>query len=290
MESEVALSPDCRYVAFSSIRDTEDRGLPEIRVLELATGTEVLRDKGRRPTWAPDGNLLAIARGDGVALKSIGSDQERIVAADINDVRVTTWSPNGRFVACESADDVVVIDAASGKVHVRIDGTPDKATTLTGFSLGDTMVAMVTGNGPYHWDVYVAQLDGGPARKLTAKRFRHGTAALSPDALTIFSTQSLPGGRGYGAFLLQVADGAQSQLADSANPGMRATWSPDGRFVVFADGDENVQLLHVRSGRMRKLTKMDLGYGPASSWFGPSAWFALGRPLPKVKGLDAEAK
>lgn len=66
----------------------------------------------------------------------------------------------------------------------------------------------------------------------------------------------------------------------SVSPLLRPSWSPEGKFAVFVNGDDMMQLLHVRSGRTRSLTKMQVGYGPAGMWFAPSAWFANGRAMP----------
>lgn len=302
MEADVALSPDGRHVAFSRTPDHHDFGVHEQLVVELATGTTVLTDKGHAMRWSPDGTLLAIPRGNVIVLRRLDGSDERRLGADLGEVREVQWSPNGRFLAAETKDGIAVLDVAGGKLHTLVDGTPPDTSSLYNFSLGDSLVSMVSGNGPYIWDVYVAPLDGGAVRKLTTQSFRHGMTSLAPDASCLLSLQSKPlragdgdgeagpgqrrpggGGDGYAAYLLDVATGAQREVFASANPLLQPQWSPEGRFVVFVDDAGMLQLLHVRSGRTRELTRMQVGYGPSTTSFAPSVWFANGRDLPTVK-------
>ena len=304
MEADVALSPDGRHVAFSRTPDHHDFGVHELLVVELATGTTVMTDKSYAARWSPDGTLLAIPRKDMLVLRRLDGSGERRVGADLGEVREVQWSPNGRFLAAETKDGIAVLDAASGARHALVDGTPPDTSSLYNFSLGDSLVSMVCGNGPYEWDVYVAALDGEAARKLTTQSFRHGMTSLAPDASCLLSLQSAPvragdgegageadpgprrpghGGNGYAAYLLDIATGAQREVFASANPLLQPQWSPEGRFVVFVDGAGMLQLLHVRSGRTRALTTMEVGYGPSTTSFAPSVWFANGRDLPEVK-------
>lgn len=283
MECEPALSPDGTRLAYARTPDHHDFGLHEIVVRELATGKEVSFGKGRSPCWSPDGSVLAIARDSAITLLTVGKDEERKLGTDLGGgLNHATWSPNGRFLGVESKEGIVIFDAASGKEHTRIDGTPQGTHSLYNFSLGDGLVSMVSGNGPYEWDVFVTALHEGKTRKLTERSFRHGMTSLSPIDDFVLCLKSTPDAQGYGTYLIDVATGAERQVFASASPLLRATWSPEGRFVVFAAADDTLQLLHVRSGRTRALTRMGVGYGPATTWFAPSVWFACGRALPKI--------
>ena len=95
-------------------------------------------------------------------------------------------------------------------------------------------------------------------------------------------------GSGYAAYLLELdGDHEPREVFATANPLLRPTWSSEGRFVVFVDGGEQLQLLHVRSGRTRTLAKMDVGYGPSTTTFAPAVWFAQGRALPAIRAVPA---
>lgn len=285
MDYALALSPDGKRLAFARTPDHHDFGVHDVVVRELASGAERVIDKGHGAWWSPDGATLAIAAADGVALRSLADRTERRLGGALAGTRRVRWSPNGRFLAGEAGEDVVVVDAATGKEHKRIDGTPGSTRNLYSFSLGDSLVSMVSGNGPYQWDVYVAPLGDGETRKLTAKSFRHGITALSPTEDLVFCTQSVQ--RGYAPFVIDVAAASQREVAASASPLLEPTWSADGKFVVFVDGSDTIQLLHARSGRCRALAKMQVGYGPNAMAFAPAVWFANGRALPEVRAAAA---
>lgn len=302
MELEPALSPDGTHLAYARTADHHDFGAHPIFVRTLATGRELELPRGRSPAWSPDGNLLAVIRDGGVTLHELAKDTARRLGGELGEPSSLQWSSDGRFLAVECGKEIVVVDVAADRVHARIDGTPPETSTLASFSFGGDRLAMVSGNGPYHWDVFLVQLADGKARKLTAQSFRHGITALSPDGGLLLSTQSkpwqppadgeavdgpreAPGGRAdYAAYLLDTRDGSQRLVFDGAEPLLRPSWSPEGRFVVFVDAQQRLQLLHARTGRSRPLTTMQVGYGPVGVWFAPSVWFANGREMPKAVG------
>ncbi len=289
MDYSLALSPDGAHLAFVRTPDHHDFGAHPTIVRELATGSERELARGHAPAWSPDGAWLAVATDGGIVLQPFGADakerKERAIGQNLGKVYRSAWSPNGRFLACESDDTVVVLDASTGGVHARIDGSPGATRSLYSFSMGNSLVSMVCGNGPYHWWVYLAPIGGGEPRLLQEKPFRHGITALSPREDVVFCTQSK--GEEYASYVLDVADGASREVFGNASPLLRPTWSDDGRFVVFVDGGDMIQLLHARSGRTRALAKMQEGYGPNGMAFAPAAWFANGRPLPTVRGVAA---
>ncbi len=307
MEADLALAPDGRHLLFSTTPDHHDFGVHDLHVIELATGKEVLKDRGHGGTFSPDGVHAAILRQDGLVLRELGRDQERRLAPELGEVREAQWSPNGRFLAVVSGGDVVVLEATTGAVHARLDSTPPGTSTMASFALGDSVVSLVSGNGPYEWDLFVVPVGGGEAQKRTERSFQHGMASLAPDGKRALLLQSRPtpprregeppmepgtgASHGYAASLLELdGDGEPRLVFGSANPLLRPTWSPEGRFVVFVDEGGNLQLLHVRSGRTRKLAKMDVGYGPSTTSFAPAVWFAQGRPMPAFRGIAPAAK
>lgn len=306
MEADLALSPDGKHLLFSTTPDHHDFGVHDLHAIELATGTEVLKDRGHGGAFSPDGVHLAIARQDGLVLRTFGRDQERRLPPELGAVREVQWSPNGRFLAVEGGGGVVVLEAATGAEHARLPGTPPGTSTMASFALGDSLVSMVSGNGPYEWDLFVVPVGGGEAQKRTTRSFQHGMASLSPDGKRALLLQSRPmpaqdgqesgrpgtgAGDGYAAYLLEL-DGNHEprEVFATANPLLRPTWSPEGRFVVVVDGGEQLQLLHVRSGRTRTLAKMDVGYGPSTTSFAPAVWFAQGRPVPSIRAVTPAAK
>ncbi|MBL8752467.1 MAG: PD40 domain-containing protein [Planctomycetes bacterium] len=289
MDYALSLSPDGARLAFVRTPDHHDYGMHPTIVRELATGDERELARAHAPAWSPDGAWLALATDGGIVLVPFGADakerQQRTLGRDLGKIHHAAWSPNGRFLACEAGDAVVVLDAAAGTVHARLDGTPAGTSSLYSFSLGDSLVSMVSGNGPYHWWVYLAPIAGGEPRRLHEQPFRHGITALSPREDLVFCTQSK--GEDYASFVLDTADGASREVFANASPLLRPTWSADGRFVVFVDGKDTIQLLHARSGRTRAIATMQEGYGPNGMAFAPAVWFGAGRPVPLVRGVTA---
>lgn len=307
MEADLALSPDGKHLLFSTTPDHHDFGVHDLHTIELATGGEVLQDRGHGGAFSPDGVHVAILRRDGLVLRGLDRDQERRLAPELGEVHEAQWSPNGRFLAVESGGDVVVLEAATGAVHARIDGTPPNTSTLASFVVSDSVVSMISGNGPYEWDLFVTPIGGGEAQKRTTRSFRHGMASLAPDgkrALLLQSRPEAPRGDldgpsrpgtgsngGYAAYLLELdGDSEPREVFGTANPLLRPTWSPEGRFVVFVDAGSQLQLLHVCSGRTRTLATMDVGYGPSTTSFAPAVWFAHGRPVPAIRPVAPAAK
>lgn len=278
MEAEPTLSPDGKLLAFSRIPARHDFGPYDILVLDLATGIETVRDAGWSPRWSPDGQWLAIAHDDGIALHGASGEPRRVSSA-IRRSGGVHWSTSGRLLAARSANAIVVFEASTGKLLARIDGSPDQTQSLYNFSLGETLVSMVSGNAPHQWDAYVAPIEAGPARKLTGQTFRDGVTALSPLQERVFSLQSQ--GEDCAAFMLDVADGTMREVHASAEPRLEPTWSPDGRFVVFVTADHTIQLLHAQSGRSRALAKMQPS--PTRRRCAPAVWFGNGRELPAVR-------
>jgi dipeptidyl aminopeptidase/acylaminoacyl peptidase len=179
MDYALALAPDGTRLAFVRTPDHHDFGMHPTIVRDLATGSERELLLAHAPAWSPDGAWLALATDGGIALVSFGADaKDRTLGQDLGKIHRTAWSPNGRFLACEAGDTVVVFDVAQSTVHARIDGTPSETSSLYSFSVGDSLVSMVSGNGPYLWWVYLAPIGGGEPRRLHEQPFRHGITAL----------------------------------------------------------------------------------------------------------------
>ncbi len=106
-DTDPAVAPDGRHLAFSSERD----GNPEIYVADAATGavlrlTRNLKAADRRPAWSPNGRRLVWQSGrpgslDLFVMDADGGRKQRLVGGAGDDID-PDWSPDGKRVAFSS--------------------------------------------------------------------------------------------------------------------------------------------------------------------------------------------
>jgi Tol biopolymer transport system component len=155
----VSWSPDGGRLAFSG------RG---VSVANLGTGAVTRIAPGERAEWSPDGSLIAHVRGAEVwVVKPDGTDARRVSdARPVDDLR---WSRNGSRLAFGSAGGIRIVDSAGRTV--RTIAQPGARSPR--FSRDGRLIAFVAASGPLQgafgaWtDLYVADVAGGPARRIT---------------------------------------------------------------------------------------------------------------------------
>ncbi len=155
----VSWSPDGNRIAFSG------RG---VSVANLDTGAVTRIGPGERAEWSPDGSLIAHVRGAEVwVMKPDGTDAREVSdARPVGDLR---WSRKGSRLAFGSADGIRSVDSAGRTV--RTIAQPGARSPR--FSRDGRLIAFVAASGPLRgavgaWtDLYVADVAGGPARRIT---------------------------------------------------------------------------------------------------------------------------
>lgn len=275
MESRLALSPDGNRLIYTVAggKDTSDWDAYEIVLVDLESKREEKLGGGIWAAWSPDGTSIAAACPKGLVAISIEGRRRREVATNLPDkVYKVTWSADGKTLATELDDDIVLFDAESGRREATVSGKPPRTGGLYSFSWaadGKTF-SMVSGNGPYSWDVYLTSVEGEP-RKLTPEAFRHGITTISPDGARIAFCRS--DGDATSFNLIDVASGTVTELHDSANPLLAPSWSPDGKFVVFVTRQGEIRLAHAGTRASRAIAEMKPLYGPSETSYAPSVWF-----------------
>ena len=229
------------------------------------------------PVWSPDGRRIAFLRitegtQDIWAVNRDGDDLRRITL-DPEGERALAWGPFGRRIAFLSDrsghQDVFVVDVESGTVEqITSETNPwDEFRWAPVWSPGGGAIAYVS-NRSERWadDVWLAELETGVNRKLTAGLHVMSTPIWSPDGRLIAFNAVRESEFWYGdqsdIYLVTVATGDVERLdmnthVSDGNGGVRMAWAPDSPSIFFRyqwEGDSNLWRVGVEGGVATKLT------------------------------------
>jgi Tol biopolymer transport system component len=174
-------SPDSRRVAYDDFKFIAVVGVD---------GRRLLRIRGQRASWSPDGRWLAFERqaGDRTDLAIVGSDGHGLRAIRRGIGRLLSWSPAGGLIAYWAKDDGIDVVQSNGRGARRL-----LRPYAYGFvwSPDGRRFAFEDGMG-----LHVASLAGGTRRILASKGLaRLEVPAWSPDggsiAVSLMRAQSM---------------------------------------------------------------------------------------------------
>lgn len=209
----------------------------------------------RFPNWSPDGKRVAF-RKDGQGLYVMNADgtaQQRLSPNDSRD-DMPAWSPDGReLVFADANDDNIRRIGADGqgeKLIIKRGTDPiwtpnGKQVLFIGFRRKSAYLCL-------------ADRDGNNETLLTKSSEYVYSFLLSSDGQWIAYTAK---GEGEKARLcLMDLKGEKSRcLMDSVTRERREhSWSPDGKWIAFVAGvrgKEDLCVVHVQSGQVRKLSE-----------------------------------
>src|SRR5690348_4479072 len=236
VQSEPALSPDGRSVAFVSNRD----GPYEIYVGLVSGGNVVkLTDDPNfkaRPCWSPDGSQIAYSRlspsgiWDIWMVPALGGTPRRLILT----AKDPAWSPDGRTLAYEnSVTGALWISDISGQNARLIKPTAEPRLRFTEprFSPDGRELAFIeTKSGPYG-GLDAVDLASGKLRQLDYTGLAL-SPAWSPDGKFIYFTSNRSGT--MNVWKISAAGGEPEQITAGQGDDAQLDVSADGKRIVFS--------------------------------------------------------
>ncbi|MCC7206218.1 MAG: PD40 domain-containing protein [Anaerolineae bacterium] len=228
-----ALSPDGRYFAFVSRRDT---GNPEIYVQPVdgsAAPQRVTRNGAEEwsPAFSPDGRRIAFHSNREGQYELYESDLngDNLVrltnSADGNDADAS-YSPDGSLIlfGSERGDGGVFLMNRDGSNVRRVEALGSDATDPA-FSPDGARIAFQSKRDGGQWNIYVSDVNGGNLRRVTNGGGNNQRAVWSPDGNYIAFESDRDGAR---EVYIAAADGSREWRL-STNPGNNGwpAWSVD---------------------------------------------------------------
>jgi Tol biopolymer transport system component len=195
-------SPNGRRIAFYSDRDGEGGEL-DIYVMNVdGTGVERLTAYGSAadPNWSPSGQRIAFDSGhegpgdDIYVMNADGTAVVNLTNTDFNDWN-PVWSPSGRQIAFASDRDA----------------DPE--------------------GGPWEFDIYVMDADGGNVRRLTMAPGLDAPWSWSPDGRKIAFLR-IPPLSTADVYVINADGSGETRLTDAG--GSVPSWAPHGRQIAFS--------------------------------------------------------
>ena len=191
MESQPALSPDGRQVAFTWEGEKGDNWDVYVKVIGTDSRLRLTNSPSQEtsPAWSPDGSLIAFQRNTGpgsgfYVMSALGGVERKIALAFFvrahHRGRSLDWTSDGRFLIVtdrESFDEpfgIYKVDVQNGaKTRLFAPKPPSTGVMALAVSPDGAHVAFARLNDghPDHtrafMDLYVTPLDGGTPRRLT---------------------------------------------------------------------------------------------------------------------------
>jgi len=178
--------------------------------------------------WSPpDVKMLAVCGKNSVQLLDVKLQPLRTVDVPGSPISLA-WSTNGRELAINSGSSIFILDAASGKVRLRLQGHQDDVKSVAWSRDGRMLASGSADRTAAIWDAGSGQL----LRVLAGHRHDVDCVAWSPDG-KILATAS----DGQTVLLWDVASGRPFNMLHGFVVGPNSiAWSPDGRFLAIENG------------------------------------------------------
>lgn len=196
--------------------------------------------------WSPDGQTIAFvsdrenSTGDIWTISAAGGTAKRLTTQG------ACFGPNF------SADGTAIIYASSstadGQAHlwmVPADGGAPKQLTKMNYEAGavyapDGMSVAFNGHDGKSFDLYVMEIAGGQATRLTDDPTWEVGARWSPDGNKIAFLSNKEGN--YEVYVMPAGGGEATRMTTSAGDESAIWWSPDANSIVYSLNEGNTDL------------------------------------------------
>ena len=304
--STVAVSPCGRWLAFSLMRNHWWRRGPnpyggaELWLVSNAPDADDFSQLSDAPgmnycpMWSPDSqaiffvsdrdgceNLWVVPRGGGAA--------ERITAFEDGRLLWPSISADGRVIAFERNFGIWTLDLASGAttdvpIQVRQDTkvTPVRVQTST-CDVGELALSpdgkkvAFTVRGKIFADFADKETERdqrqGPAYRISQTAFRDSDIAWSPDSRCLVYVSDRHGDEEV--YHYDFPTRSETRLTRSSKRKSAPYFSPDGRWIAYASGDDEIRLIDVASGDDRPFVRAHFVFGASFAWSPDSRWLAF---------------
>jgi Tol biopolymer transport system component/C-terminal processing protease CtpA/Prc len=309
--NSLAVSPDGAWLAFNVSRDYWWRRGPnpyggaEVWIVGSAPGADDFRKIGdyagmnRWPLWAPDGQgLYFVSDRDGMenvwfqpldpANGSEANDDQARKITRFAEGRLL-WpaiSADGRTIVFERDFSLWRLDLASGAAHpIPISVRPDTKITpvrvhtytreLSELALApDGKKVAFVARGEVFADFADKEIDKeqrqGPSFRVTNTPFRERDVAWSPDSRRMVYTSDRHGDAEV--YLYDFVTRAETRLTESDGPKAAPCFSPDGKWIAYARGDDEIRLLDAETHADRPFVRANFNFSATFAWSPDSKW------------------
>jgi dipeptidyl aminopeptidase/acylaminoacyl peptidase len=235
---------------------TPDRDRPAVSPVRPITPAGL---RAREPAWSPDGERIAF-RTDSLGPCHIwiasADSAGKVTSGDVHD-GTPSWSPDGHRIAFSrrfGRDVSICVVADTGGAVTRLTADPARHDWAPTWSPDGREVAFVGSTGMLR-GIWIAPVEGGPARCLHSGSGRDADPDWSPDGTSVAFASAETGGSDI--WIAPVAGGSPRRITTDPAYDVHPSWSPDGQRLAFSSsrtGREDIWIVGVSDGSLTRLT------------------------------------